>query len=60
VAAASVVTHQRDDSEIAMNIRVLRDEYIRNSHILSCKKRENPQVDLTVSYMTLSKILCYV
>lgn len=46
------VIQQRDDSEIVMNIRVFYDEYIKNSHNMSFKKKENPQVDLAVSYMT--------
>jgi hypothetical protein len=46
------VIQQRDDSETAMNIRVLYDEYTKNSHNMSFKKTENPQVDLTVSCMT--------
>lgn len=46
------VTRQRDDSETVMNVRVLYDEYTKNSHNMSFKKTENPQVDLTVSRMT--------
>jgi hypothetical protein len=57
VAAAPFVIQQRVDSKIAMRIRVLCDQYIRHQHTLSFKRREEPQLDLTVSYMTSSKVL---